>query len=110
MSDNRVVLKPLASIVRTKSPCFKNAKVYAPAELVLTEAISSVAAFERDTLAPLIRAPLGSVTVPWIPPVEIVVCENAGMASPRTATSIAAGTLILCVRSIDTRSPLARMP
>jgi hypothetical protein len=99
----RVVLKPLAPIDTMKSPGFKNANVYAPAELVLTEVNSSVATFLRDTIAPLITAPLGSVIVPCIPPVEIVVCEYNEMASPTTAIRMLAGAL----RNVKQWSPSA---
>lgn len=60
-------------------------------------------------MAPATRAPLESVTVPWIPPVEIVVWENAEITRPRRATRAAPCTRILRIWRPTTGNVIARM-
>src|SRR5580700_3015374 len=60
-------------------------------------------------MAPVTRAPLGSVMVPWIPPVETVVWENPETTRPRRLTRIAPRTRMVRMWRPTTGNAIARM-
>jgi len=52
-----------------------------PDEFVIVSLVWLVSLLRTITFAPLTTAPDGSVTVPWMLPVEIVVCANVATAA-----------------------------
>src|SRR6202030_1354478 len=73
---NSLILNPVASTRTTYSPGVSAPEAYLPADVVVVVLTWPVPLFVIDTLASPITAPLGSVTVPTMLPVLMVVCAQ----------------------------------
>src|SRR5882724_4742096 len=79
--DNSIVLKPSLSTRSAYSPGTNDPEVYVPAEVVVAWITWPLSLLVTVIFAPLTIAPVGSVTVPWILPVELVVCATRAIGA-----------------------------